>query len=77
LYSGTNHNHIDELQNKYADQKKDMSKMRNKLGIFAGTKSAAIYLGTAWLGGLIKNEVVDGWNHLFGNHAAANTAPIP
>jgi hypothetical protein len=42
----------------------------------AGTKSAAIYIGSAYAAGRIKNQVVDGWNYVFGNNdtVITNTA---
>lgn len=72
------HQSVTDLQDEYAKEKKDMHKMKNKLGRFAGLKSAGIYLATAWLGGLIKNGVADGWDSIFGNNAATPaTAPTP
>ena len=39
---------ISNLEGEYEDSYKKMRGMRNKLGIFAGTRSAAIYVGSAY-----------------------------
>lgn len=67
----TSTNVATNIEEQSADAKK-MRQMRNKLGIFAGTRSAAIYLGSAYAAGWIKNQVVDGWNHFFWTHEVAN-----
>lgn len=60
----------------YDEDYKNMRQMRNKLWIFAWTRSAGIYLGSAYALWWIKNQVMDGWNHAFGTHSAA-TATTP
>lgn len=68
-------NVFDTMDDYDTDYKK-MRKMRARLWVMAGTKSAAIYIGSAYAAGRIKNQVVDGWNYVFGNNdtVITNTA---
>lgn len=66
---------VNDTMDEYDESYKNMRQMRAKLGIFAGTKSAAIYLGSAYALWWIKNQVVDIWDNIFGDsHNAASTA---
>lgn len=65
---------VDENMNEYDEDYKKMRQMRNKLWIFAGTRSAAIYIGSAYAAGWIKNQVVDWWNNIFGTDSTS--APV-
>lgn len=68
---------VSNIMDDYDTDYKKMRRMRTKLGIFAWTRSAAIYIGSAYAAGRIKNQIVDGWNSVFGSNDAATAATAP
>ena len=69
--------HVSENMNEYDRDYKKMRQMRNKLWIFAGTKSAGIYLASAYTLWWIKNHVVDAWNNIFPADASSVPTSTP